>query len=782
MIDQIFGKLAHAINHHPRLMAAIVGLVFIIALYGVTLITMETGNDTYINKNSPQGILNNHYTDTFSSNILILIVETNDPLNPETLKYLDTLEGDIRQQQNVESCLGIADILKSYNGGVLPQSKGEIDRIVSQLPPEIKETAVPSNVLTLVQISLSQALSDDAKTATLKNVDSLVAHDSPPPGLKISVSGSPAFSEQMKTEMGSSMGVLIGGAMILMVIVMGLLFSYASHRFLPVLFVGIGLTSALGFMGLAGIQLNMAVLGAFPVMIGLGIDYGIQFHARLDEEARKGSLDDAVFMTVTRTGPAVMYAMLATCMGFLAMFVSTVPMIQSFGLVAIIGVMSCYVIALVGIPTMAHLIHYTPKQKTPEVCYAVGEDACDFIPSQVNRAQKGSKKKKSSWSYGQFLTDVSVKIARNPIPILVIAGIIALVGFQIDPLIPIETSENSFVPSDMPAKVQMDKVTRILGSTSTADFIVQGSRVTDLDTVTWMKQFQDYELSKHTELNGATSMVTYILAYNGGVLPETQSQLNAVIAKIPDGVKKPYLSGSMEGVIRFNTIKMEMTTQETLKEQMIKDIAFLQPPPGITVAPVGTFDLFTSLINGLSSSKEQMTLLGFILVFVFLALVYRHIHAVSPLVPIILIVGWNAVAMYAMGLAYTPLTATLGSMTIGVAAEYTILVMERYTEEQERLHDHIAAIQESVSKIGTAITVSGLATFFGFSALCLASFPIISNFGVSTLIAVGFSLVGAIFIMPAVLSLMGQLTEWLDKRKRNSPRNLKSVDLIENLE
>ena len=477
-----------------------------------------------------------------------------------------------------------------------------------------------------------------------------------------------------------------------------------------------------------------------------------------------------------------MYAMLATCMGLMAMFVSTVPMIRSFGLVAIIGVMSCYVIALIGIPTIAHLLHYTPKKKTPEVCYAVGEDACDFIPSQVNGAKPSSKKKKSSWSYGQFLTDVSVKIAKNPIPILLIAGLIALVGFSLDSRIPIETNENSFVPSDMPAKVQMDKVTRILGSMSTADFIIQGNRVTDLDTVQWMQQFQEYELSRHTELTGVTSIVTYILAYNGGVMPETQSELNAVLAKIPADIKKPYLSGSMEGTIRFNTIKMEMIPQNTLKEQMVKDIAFLQPPPGITLAPVGTFDIMTSLIAGLTSSKEQMTLLGFIFVFVFLAVVYRHVHAVSPLVPIILIVGWNAVAMYVMGLAYTPLTATLGSMTIGVAAEYTILVMERYSEEQERLHDHVAAIQESVSKIGTAITVSGLATFFGFSALCLASFPIISNFGVSTLIAVGFSLIGAIFVMPAVLSLMGQFTEWLDKRKRNSPRNLKSVDLIENLE
>ncbi|MFA5220853.1 MAG: hydrophobe/amphiphile efflux-3 (HAE3) family transporter, partial [Methanoregula sp.] len=717
-----------------------------------------------------------------SSNVLILIVETNDPLNPETLKYLDTLEGDIRQQQNVESTMGIADILKSANGGVLPQSKGEINTIISHLPPEVKDTAVPSNVLTLVQISLSQALSDDAKTATLKNVESLIAHDSPPPGVKITVSGSPAFSEQMKTEMGSSMGVLIGGAMLLMIIVMGILFSYVSHRFLPVLFVGIGLTTALGFMGLAGIKLNMAVLGAFPVMIGLGIDYGIQFHARFDEESRKGSLDKAVFTTVTRTGPAVMYAMLATCMGFLAMFVSTLPMIRSFGLVAIIGVGSCYIISLVGIPTIAHLLKYTPKKQPAEVCYAVGEGACDFLPSQEPGARKNGAKKKSSWSYGQFLTDVSVKIAKNPIPILLIGGMIALVGFSIDPQIPIETNENSFVPSDMPAKVQMDKVTRILGSTSTADFIIQGSRVTDLDTITWMKQFQEYELSKHTELTSGTSIVTYILAYNRGVLPETQSQLNAVLEKIPEGVKKPYMSGSMEGVIRFSTIKMEMTTQASLKDQMIKDIAFLQPPPGITVAPVGTFELFTSLIGGLSSSKEEMTYLGFIFVFIFLALVYRHIHAVSPLVPIILIVGWNAVAMYVLGLAYTPLTATLGSMTIGVAAEYTILVMERYTEEEERLHDHIAAIQESVSRIGTAITVSGLATFFGFSALCLASFPIISNFGVSTLIAVGFSLIGAIFIMPAVLSLMGQLTEWLETRKKSSTHAVHSIDPVENFE
>lgn len=89
-------------------------------------------------------------------------------------------------------------------------------------------------------------------------------------------------------------------------------------------------------------------------------------------------------------------------------------------------------------------------------------------------------------------------------------------------------------------------------------------------------------------------------------------------------------------------------------------------------------------------------------------------------------------------------------------------------ENIERQHDPIAAIPESVQMVGTAIMVSGIATFFGFSALCLVSFPIISNFGIETLIAVGFSLLDAIFIMPAVLSIMGQFTAWLDARKYKS--------------
>ena len=657
MIDQIFSAIAHLVNRRPKLVVALIGVIFIIALFGVTMITMQTGNDTYMNKNSPEGVVNKEYTNTFNQDSLILIIETSDPLNPAVLSYMDRLESDIRQQQHITSASSVVDILKQENNGVLPQTKGEISTLVNQIPPAVQTTAVPSNVLTLMEVQLDTGLSDNTETSVLNTVQQAVDQSNPPAGVTVSLSGTPAFDAQMKAAMGSQMGVLIGAAMILMVLVMGVLFSYVSYRFLPVIFVGLGLTTALGLMGLAGIQLNMAVLGAFPVMIGLGIDYAIQFHARLDEESRKGSLDDAVYMTITRTGPAVMYAMLATSLGFAAMFISTVPMIQSFGLVAIIGIMSCYCISLVGIPAVAQVIHYKPKQKTPTVCYAVGEEACDTLPVQ----------KKNSWSYGQFLTDTSVKIAKNPVPILLLAALIAVIGFQIDPIIPIEANQNNFVPSNMPAKIEIDKVTRVLGSTTTADFYVQGGRVTDLDSIQWIETFQDYELSHHSQITSATSIVTFIMAYNGGVMPQTQSQLDAALDKIPSGVKDRYLSGSMRGVIEFGMANLQIPQEEDLKKVMVNDIAFLNPPIGISIQPAGSFDIMTALIGGMSSSKDEMTYLGFALIFIFLALVYRHIHAISPLIPIVLIVGWNSVMMYILGISYSPLTATLGSMTIGVA-------------------------------------------------------------------------------------------------------------------
>jgi hypothetical protein len=440
--------------------------------------------------------------------------------------------------------------------------------------------------------------------------------------------------------------------------------------------------------------------------------------------------------TIIKTGPAVLFAMLATTMGFMAMFISPVPMIQSFGLVAIIGVVVCYLTSLIGIPLFALVFGYKPK---------------------------GAGKSRQSEIIDLSLSKIAEWVAKRPVPILFLVVMVAFIGIQLDPKIPINTNEQSFVPGDMPAKVTMDKVSRTIGSTDPIAILVYGSDVISLESIQWMDRFTKYQVDSHSQLTNAVSIADYVKMYNNGTIPSTKSELTGVLEQIPEETQKQFLNGRNEAIIKLYTIKLDTPQKGELRKLVEADLEFVYPPPGIKTRIVGSFELFTTLIRELVESKEAMTYLGFLLVVVFLGVVYRNINAITPIIPIVAIVGWNAVAMYLLGIDYNILTACLGSMTIGIACQYTILVMERYIEERESNDDVIESIKNSVRKIGSAILVSGLATFFGFSALILSTFPIVSNFGLSTIIAVFFSLIGAVIVMPAVLALLDRVIHKVEK-------------------
>ena len=59
----------------------------------MTLLTMQTGWETYMDKDTPAGALQAKYVADFGSDsTVILIIETADPLSPEVLEYIDNLE------------------------------------------------------------------------------------------------------------------------------------------------------------------------------------------------------------------------------------------------------------------------------------------------------------------------------------------------------------------------------------------------------------------------------------------------------------------------------------------------------------------------------------------------------------------------------------------------------------------------------------------------------------------------------------------------------------------
>ncbi len=742
-----YEALASLIITRPGELAVLFCLLLLASLYGMTLITMATGTDTYVDKDTQRGMLLDKYTRTFQSDSLLLLIESDNVMNPEVLAYIDRLQDDISQELYITGTSGITDMVKERNGGVLPASSAEIAEIEAKVPPELLARYLPSRTMTILAITLDQGLEEAQAFPLVENVEKRVSLSNPPAGVSVVVTGDQAFSKEMSAAMSTSMGTLIMVAMILMLIAVGLLFGHVKYRLLAVFIVGTGLIFTFGIIGFSGMEITMMTIGAFPVMIGIGIDYAIQFHSRFDEEVRKSSIADAATTTITKTGPSVLCAMLATALGFIALSISPLPMIRSFGITCVIGITCCYLAAIVVVPVFGILVQYRPNDdpatKKP-----------DAGPSNVER-------------YNQFVGRVVKVVAKNAIPVLIVCVLLAVIGFQMDSEIIVNTDEKTFVPADMPAKVNLDKVKRTMGETSSIPIYIRGSDILSPDSVKWMYEFQQYEETHNSKITGSTSIADYLIQYNDGVLPVSGPEVDAVMEKIPQETRDRYVSWNTEAVIEFTSIAMPNDIAMSMIGNMEKDLEWKEPPPGIRAQFTGMGEMFTNLIREIRQGKTQMTILGFGMIFIFLFIIYRKLaKAVTPLVPIILIVGWNGLIMYMLAIDYTPLTATLGSMSVGVASEYTILIMERYYEERANGLGLLEAVQFSIQKIGTAITVSGMTTVFGFAALTASAFGIISNFGTVTVISVFFALVGAIIVMPAVLVLVGSMERGAgDKRE-----------------
>ena len=763
-----FEFIAESINKRPFVVAGLIITVLLLAIYGATMVTMETGTETYLDTDEPVGSLLVHYSEVFGSDAVVLIVEGEDVTRPDVLNYLEILEKDLSDERYVTGATGIVDLIKAFNDGVVPQNQADIDVILNSLTADYLDVLLPSKMMTLVSIPLEAGISDEAQEGIVSNIDSLLASSNPPAGIKITATGSPAFSVEMKADMQNSMGTLIALAMIFMVVAMFVLFGHVRYRLLPVFIVFCGILLTFGVMGVAGIPVTSIVIAAFPVLIGIGVDYAIQFQSRFDEEIKRSPMKEAVFTTVTNSGPAIFFAMCAA-LGFVSLTVlAPSPMISGFGTTCIIGIACCYLSAMVVIPTFATIVKYKPKTggQNPldqaESCQ-LDWKGCDE-PPHVKPGTKGSFMERYDIAIGKL----AGKIARNPIPVLVALLMLAIVGIQLDETIIIDTDEDAMVPQDMPAMISMNKLSSVVGSTDTITAFVKADSVLDPGTIRWINDFGEYELSKQADLTGVTSIATYLKLYNNGLLPTESTEIERVWNLIPESTRESYVNGNMETVIEFSMEDISIPATQELIKDMQKDLDWYTPHPGMSVSYTGQMVMFSDLIDGIEETKNPMTYVGFGLILLLLILLYRKFTAVTPLVPIIMIVGWNGVIMYSLGLTYSLLTACLGAMTIGVASEYTIVMMERYLEEKEKGLDTITAIQTSVQKIGAAVSVSGLATVCGFSALTLSTSPIIQNFGIVTVIAVGFSIMGAIIVMPAAISVFESINDFLEDRKRHS--------------
>jgi len=112
---------------------------------------------------------------------------------------------------------------------------------------------------------------------------------------------------------------------------------------------------------------------------------------------------------------------------------------------------------------------------------------------------------------------------------------------------------------------------------------------------------------------------------------------------------------------------------------------------------------------------------------------------------------------------YLQLTNYLLNMTsmigLAIAIDYSLLVVHRYRDERRRGLDHEDAVFETMMRAGRTLLFSGLAVSLGLALMLLLPVPFLRGFGLGGLLVPAVSVVCALTLLPALLSLVGDRLE-----------------------
>ena len=728
-------QLGQWIADHPFIILAAALLLTIASFYGAQQIEMQgMTTESMVGKDSPLYQLFDHlYVEKFATESIAVIIEADDVTDPEILRAMDRFSQKLRQAPDVLTVTSIADIVadteENQRGVRTIPTQERVDEIISL--PENQPAVngmMPDIKHTLLSIDLPVTLKESQLREIYQETSEQVDMSEFPPDVVVTVTGKPALMQSITEEMAKSNGPILALAGLLMIVALLISFNHVKWSLLPIPIVFLGIIWTFGAMGFLHIPFTMVSMSAFPVLIGIGIDYAIQFHNRIDEEFLKcKSPVLAVIETVGHVSLPVMIALIITAMGFVSLLTSSVPMTRDFGLLCLIGLFLCYMSALFVGVTLLYLI----ARRSSSAKETNAQDVVASVPKDT--------------AIGIIIGRVSDLCIERWRLVLAVALFLSLAGIYADTLVQVDTDFKNYVPQDLPPLIDFRHMSDIFGGTDTLDLIVQADDITDPDVLKWMDEFCIYLKGSRDQVYGYDSIAATVKRANGGEIPVDQTEIRRLIATISATTLSRQLDGHDTALIKLDVNK-ELTNlgaegTERLIKEIDKDIIWHEPPPGVSVRETGDAVVMTTVISALTTGRTEMTLLGLLLIFVVLLLIYRDlIKALLPVLPMLVVIGWMGGVMYVADMKYTPLTATLGALILGVGSEYAILMMERFYEELSKIGQPLEALKIAARRIGSALIASGLTTIFGFAALIFSPFLITNNFGIITVLAIIFAL------------------------------------------
>lgn len=131
--------------------------------------------------------------------------------------------------------------------------------------------------------------------------------------------------------------------------------------------------SALVFVAL-GLQLSPLSASLEPLVLAVGVEFGLLLEARYWEERRRGaSIAEARAVAVRRVGAAVSVSAGAVALAFAVLAASRLDLLRQFGLLVAGELVVCALVCIGLVPALCELVDRMRRARPPAVQLAVGE-------------------------------------------------------------------------------------------------------------------------------------------------------------------------------------------------------------------------------------------------------------------------------------------------------------------------------------------------------------------------------------------------------------------------
>src|SRR5579863_636903 len=167
--------------------------------------------------------------------------------------------------------------------------------------------------------------------------------------------------------------------------------------------------------------------------------------------------------------------------------------------------------------------------------------------------------------------------------------------------------------------------------------------------------------------------------------------------------------------------------------------------------------------SGKGTGIMDEAMIGAVGALVILALVFASFLALLPLI----IGGVSVLATFLIVGGLTEVTGVsqiveflIALIGLGVAIDYSLLVVSRWREERAAGRDNLTAVTEAMTHAGRAVVFSGLTVAIGLLSMIVLPVPMLRSVGYGGVLVPLVSVVVAITLLPVILATVGPRLDW----------------------